>query len=141
MTAGQIAVLDVEQSRFFDAHAGHSIKSRTARSWVMNRDIEDGRTALRSYQIDIPNGGNALLEGNKLEKGPHAPNYATSIAIGEGGVRNPSESLLIKNNTLINNTGHETTFVRNVTATPARLSGNVFQGGKVIPLSGDGTVQ
>ncbi|HSU05740.1 MAG TPA: right-handed parallel beta-helix repeat-containing protein [Acetobacteraceae bacterium] len=139
--AGQIAVLDVERSRFFDTHAGHSIKSRAARTVVLNCDIEDGPNGTSSYQIDIPNGGNALLEGNKLEKGPHAQNYATAIAIGEGGVRNASESLLIKNNTLINDTGHDTTFVRNVTATPAQLSGNVFQGGKVIPLAGDGSVR
>ena len=42
---------------------------------------------------------------------------------------------------LINETGHETTFVRNITATPAQLSSNVFKGGQVIPLAGDGTVR
>lgn len=135
---GPIAALDVERSRFFDTHAGHSIKSRAAKTVVLNCDIEDGPTGTSSYQIDVPNGGDVLIEGNKLEKGPHAQNWATSIMIGEGGVSYPSDGLVIRNNTLINNTGHETTFVRNITATPAQLSGNVFQGGKVIPLKGDG---
>ena len=47
----------------------------------------------------------------------------------------------MKDNTLINNTGFTTTLLRNVTATPADLSGNVFKGGKVVPLLGDGVVR
>ncbi|HEX5327377.1 MAG TPA: right-handed parallel beta-helix repeat-containing protein [Acetobacteraceae bacterium] len=138
--ATQIALLDVEHSRFFNTQIGHSIKSRAAKTIVRNCDIEDGPTGTSSYQIDIPNGGTVLIEGNKLEKGPHAQNHGTAIAIGEGGVKHPTESLTIKNNTLINNTGFTTTFVRNITATGAQLSGNSFQGGKVIPLAGDGSV-
>ena len=61
--------------------------------------------------------------------------------IGEGGVTHPSDGLIVRNNMLINNTGHETTFVHNMTATPAQLSSNVFKGGHVIPLTGDGTVR
>ncbi len=139
--AGPIGSLDVERSRFFDTQAGHSIKSRAAKTVVLNCDIEDGPSGTSSYQIDVPNGGDVMIEGNKLEKGPHAQNWATSISIGEGGASHPSDGLVIRNNTLINNTGHETTFVRNITATPAQLSGNVFQGGKVIPLAGDGSVR
>jgi pectate lyase len=139
--AGQIGTLDVERSRFFDTHAGHSIKSRAAKTVVLNCDIEDGPNGTSSYQVDVPNGGDVLIEGNKMEKGPHAQNWATSIMIGEGGVSHPSDGIVIRNNTLINNTGHETTFVRNITATPAQLSGNVFQGGQVIPLKGDGSAR
>ncbi len=138
---GAIASLDVENSRFLDTHSGHNIKSDAASTTVLNCDIEDGANGTSSYQIDVPNGGSVRIEGNKLEKGPHAENYATAIMIGEGGVTHPSDGLVVRNNMLINNTGHETTFVHNITATPAQLSSNVFKGGKVIPLAGDGTVR
>jgi Right handed beta helix region len=138
---GPVAALDVENSRFLDTHAGHNIKSRAASTTVLNCDIEDGPNGSSSYQIDVPNGGTVRIEGNKLEKGPLAQNYGTAIIIGEEGVTYPSNGLVIRNNMLINETGHETTFVRNITATPAQLSSNVFKGGQVIPLAGDGTVR
>jgi hypothetical protein len=137
---GSIASLDVENSRVFDTQVGHNIKSDAASTTVLNCDIEDGPNGTSSYQIDVPNGGTVRIEGTKLEKGPHAQNHATAIIIGEGGVTHPSDGIIIRNNTLINDTGHETTFVRNITATPAELSANVFRGDKVIPLAGDGTV-
>jgi len=139
--AGAVASLDVENSRFLDTHAGHNIKSDAASTTVLNCDIEDGTNGTSSYQIDVPNGGSVRIEGNKLEKGPLSQNWSTAIVIGEGGVTHPSDGLIIRNNMLINDTGHETTFVRNITATPAQLSSNVFKGGHVIPLAGDGTVR
>jgi hypothetical protein len=130
-----IASLDVENSHFFDTRVGHDIKSDAASTTVLTCDIEDGPDGTSSYQIDVPNGGTVLIEGNKLEKGPHAQNR-TAISIGEGRVVYPSEGIVIRNNMLTNDTGFNTTFVRNITATPAQLSGDVFKGGKVIPLAG-----
>lgn len=138
---GPVTALDVENSRFLDTHAGHNIKSNAASTTVLNCDIEDGANGTSSYQIDVPNGGTIRIEGNKLEKGPLAQNWGTAIMIGEGGVTHPSDGLIVRNNMMINNTGHETTFVHNMTATPAQLSSNVFKGGHVIPLTGDGTVR
>jgi hypothetical protein len=138
---GSIGSLDIENSRFFDTHAGHNIKSDAANTTVLNCDIEDGANGTSSYQVDVPMGGTVRIEGNKMEKGPHAQNWAFAIVIGEEGVSHPSDGIIIRNNTLINDTGHETTFVHNITATPAQLSSNVFRGGKVIPLAGDGMVR
>ena len=39
------------------------------------------------------------------------------------------------------NDGPPTTFFRNLTATPARLTNNVLKGNSVTPLTGDGTAQ
>jgi pectate lyase len=138
---GSMAALDVENSRFFDTHVGHNIKSNAASTTVLNCDIEDGADGTSSYQVDVPNGGTVRIEGNKFEKGPRAQNYANAIMIGEEGVSHPSGGIVIRNNMLINDTGHQTVFVHNITATPAQLSSNVFKGGKVIPLMGDGTVR
>lgn len=139
--AGQVAELLVENSRFYDTHTGHNIKSRALKTEVVGCSIEDGPTGSASYLIDIPNGGTAIITGNTLEKGPHSANWGNTIMIGEEGVTQPTDELIIKNNTLTNNTGHQTVFVHNFTATPAELSGNVFKGGKVIPLQGDGSIK
>lgn len=134
-----VAELDIEGSRFSDTHEGHNIKSRAAVTKVVNSVIEDGPDGSSSYLIDVPNGGKVLIEGNQMEKGPKSQNWANTIMIGEAGVSQPTPDIVVKDNVLTNNTGHDTTFVHNVTATPAQLSGNRFAGGKVNPLKGDGS--
>jgi hypothetical protein len=135
---GQIRLLRVEHSRFFDTQHGHSIKSEAMTTEVVGCDIEDGPGGTSSYQVDLPFGGSLLVEGSKLEKGPHAENTAYAITIGEGGVRQPTGRIVIRNNTFTNDNARPTTFVRNLTATPAELSGNKFTG-QVRPLEGDGS--
>jgi hypothetical protein len=88
--------------------------------------------------IDVPSGGSLIVEGNTLEKGPNAENYAYAIIIGEEGVRQPTDKLVLRNNTFTNDNEHPTTFLRNLTATPAELVGNKFKGA-VRPLEGDGS--
>lgn len=138
---GPMAELDVEQSRFLGTQNGHNVKSRAAITRVINCDIQDGPDGTSSYQIDIPTGGSLIAERNTLEKGPRAQNWSASISIGEEGVRQPTNEITISNNLLINDTGHTTIFVRNLTATPAQLSNNTFRGGPVRPLQGDGSVR
>jgi hypothetical protein len=60
--------------------------------------------------------------------------------IGAEGVTQPTDEIMIKNNRFTNDQNLPTTFVRNMTATPAQLIGNVFKG-EVRPLEGDGTVR
>ena len=137
--ANQMALLDVEHTRFFDTQQGHNIKSRAAKTIVKDCTIEDGPNGTSSYQIDIPNGGTLIAEGNTFEKGPKSQNHANTIMIGEEGVTQPTDEIVVKNNTLINDTGYPTVLVHNITATPAQLAGNTFKGGRVIPLEGDGS--
>ena len=134
----QIKLLDVERSRFLGTREGHHIKSRALSTRVVGCDIEDGPDGTASYLIDIPNGGNAVIAGNRLEKGPRSQNPATVIMIGAEGVSQPTDRLVVRDNTLVNDEGRPTTFVHNVTATPAELQGNTFRGGVVRPFEGDG---
>lgn len=136
--AGHVHLLHVEHTRFFDSQHAHSIKSRALTTEVIGCDIEDGPQGTSSYQIDVPNGGSLIVEGSTLEKGPQAENDKYSIVIGEEGVRQPTAKLVIRNNTFTNDNAHPTTFVRNLTATPAELVGNKFKG-QVTPLEGDGS--
>jgi hypothetical protein len=135
-----VALLHVEGSKFSDTHSGHHIKSRALRTEVINCILQDGAEGTASYLIEIPNGGTLIAEGNTMEKGPKAENQANAIMIGAEGVSQPTEELILKNNTFTNDQDRPTTFVHNITATRAQLIGNVFKG-EVRPLDGDGSVK
>ena len=107
---------------------------------LRGNDISDGPTGHASYLVDISNGGDLLMEHNTLSKGPHTDNETTAVAIGAEGMRNPTNSLVIRDNTFTNLLPMQTAFVTNHTLTPAELIGNRLVG-KVVPLVGPGTVK
>jgi hypothetical protein len=80
----QIADLTITDSYFHDAAIGHEIKSRAANTTILDSRIQD-ETGTASYSIDLPNGGNALIQGNVIEQGPSTDNPII-ITIG-GGTR------------------------------------------------------
>ncbi len=136
---GHIALLQIEGSRFFDTQVGHHIKSRAMRTVLIGNHIEDGPHGTASYEVDIPNGGTLVMTNNVVEKGPHNQNHSAAVVIGEEGVSQPTAELVFKHNSFTND-GPPTVFVRNITATPARLIGNTFKGNAIRPLVGDGSV-
>jgi hypothetical protein len=137
---GAIALLDVEDSHFTDTHEGHDIKSRALRTVLHGNDISDGPAGHSSYLVDVPNGGDLLMERNTLSKGPHTDNETTAVSIGAEGVRNPTTSLVIRDNSFTSELQKATAFVTNRTQTGAELVGNRLVG-TVVPLQGPGTVK
>ena len=138
--AGAIGHVVVEHSRFIGQKLSHSIKSRAARTEVIDCDIEDGPDGTSSYLVEAPNGGSLIVRGSKLEKGPHATNHSAAIVIGSEGVTQATPEIVIENNDFTNDMAeHRTFFVNNDTATEAVLRGNHLHG-SVDPLEGDGTV-
>jgi hypothetical protein len=138
--AGNLQSLRVERSKFTDTRRAHHIKSRALRTEVIDSTITDGPDGTASYEIDIPNGGNVLIRGNNIQKGPKAENHTAAIMIGEEGVAQPSREILIENNVFKNTGDYDTYFVNNFTATEAVLKNNKFSG-RVKPLKGDGSSQ
>lgn len=136
---GNWGLLRVEGSVFRDTHHGHQIKSRALRTEIVGCTIEDGPNGDSSYLIDVPNGGGVLVQGNRMEKGPQAENHSAAITIGEEGVDRPTPQILIQGNQFRNDGDYETTFVVNLTATPAILRGNRLSGA-VKALRGDGSI-
>jgi hypothetical protein len=131
--------LDIERSRFTDQHVGHHIKSRALNTVLIDNDINDGTDGDSSYLVDIPNGGNLVMRGNRMQKGARSSNTGTAVSIGAEGVKNPTQELVIRDNRFTSDLPEPTVFVRNLTTTPAVLSGNHLQG-RVTPLVGPGTV-
>jgi len=135
--ANHIALLRVENSEFEEQHVGHHIKSRAARTEILNNFVHDGPGGSASYLVDLPNGGSARISGNKFEKGPRSENRDTAISIGGEGAKpeNPPGKIDITNNVFANDTGITTAFVKNYTANPVSLVGNRLVG-DITPLRG-----
>ena len=134
-----IALLRIEHSKFIGTKDGHHIKSRALRTELIGNDIEDGEKGTSSYLVDISNGGSLIMENNVLEKGPKCTNHSAAVVIGAEGVTQRTAEISIKGNKFTNDQTIETIFVKNMTATEALLVGNTLKG-KVVPLSGDGSV-
>jgi len=135
--ANHIALLRVENSQFEEQHVGHHIKSRAARTEIIGNSVQDGPNGSASYLVDLPNGGTAIISGNRFEKGPHSDNKNVAISIGAEGARaeNPPGDITIKDNNFVNDTGVSTAFVKNYTNTPINLEANRLTG-SITPLSG-----
>lgn len=138
--AGNLALVAIRGSRFFDTQACHHVKSRAQRTEIEDSRIEDGPTGAASYLVDIPNGGDLLLRGNWLRKGPLTGNATAAVMIGAEGVRRPTTTLRVEGNTFESLMSGPTAFVANRTEVPARLVGNRLSG-VVLPLLGPGFVR
>jgi len=137
---GEVAKLRVENSRFEETHEGHHIKSRALRTELVGNTILDGASGTASYLVDIPNGGDVVMERNVLQKGPRSQNPAVAVSLGAEGVTHPTNLLSFRGNTLTNTSSTPTIFVRNQTPGRAVLVGNRLIGA-VTPLEGAGSVR
>jgi hypothetical protein len=135
----RIARLEVVDCVFLNTHVGHAIKSRARATLVRDSRIEDGGDGNSSYLIELPDGGDAAIVNNVLQKGLKTDNKEVAISVGTEDNINPTRSLVIRGNRFTNDLPQPVAFVRNLTQTPARLTGNTFTG-RVVPLNGPGTV-
>jgi hypothetical protein len=123
-----IYLLDIERCVFLDTKIAHHIKSRALNTIVRDSRIEDGPDGTSSYLIDVPDGGNALIQGNVMEKGARSDNPGVAISIGEGSANNPSSVLLIRDNLFRSDLSTRTAFVRDSASIPVELVGNTLSG-------------
>jgi hypothetical protein len=123
---GAIQQLTIDNSYFTDPITGHDIKSRAANTMIENSRITDP-SGSGSLEIDLPNGGNAVIENNVIEKGPGAQNSGI-ISAGEEGDLYASSSLTVSGNTIINDFGAGAAAVVNDTPAGASITGNTLDG-------------
>lgn len=88
------------------ANKGHLLKSRAQESDVFYNRIT-GENGFDSYEIDLPNGGLAIVVGNIVVKGPRAGN-GISLNYGEEGLARPDHRLFVAYNTFVNTLGSGT---------------------------------
>ncbi len=109
--AGRIKLLRVTGSRFTRGREGHLIKSRAAESRITHNQIDDGPQGQASYEIDLPNGGVAHLEGNTVVQGTLTRN-PVMLAYGAEGAAWADNRLTLRDNTFINHLRAGGWFVR-----------------------------
>lgn len=97
---GEITTLTIENSYFHDAVVGHEIKSRAFATTIRDSRIQN-QDGNGSYEVDLPNGGKAVLTGNVIEQGARSQNPAIVHFGGEAGPH-PGSSLEMSGNTIIN---------------------------------------
>lgn len=125
--ANNIARLTVRASYFADARIGHNLKSRAAQTVIENSYFMDGPDGTASYQMDFPNGGDVLLRGNLVQKGPRADN-SNGIAFGLEGLSQPVNRLALVHNTLVTTRARGAFLSVAAGAQSVRLSANILAG-------------
>jgi len=101
---GAIDRFVMENSISRGAEYGHLVKSRARNTVIRNNRLFDEGDISASYLIDIPNGGNVLIENNYLYRNKGAQNNSL-ISYGVEGMKYSRNSLTIKYNTAINESG------------------------------------
>jgi len=120
-----------------DAVVGHEVKSRAENNVIEDNQIIDGPNGTASYSIDLPEAGNDIIQGNTIEKGPNA---SAPIAIHIGGPMEPyaDSSVVIQDNTFINNYGPSAQVVNNEFTSPVTVTDNTIENFNTI-INGIGT--
>lgn len=108
---GRIGSLTVTGSRFSQGYLGHLVKSRARRTTLAYNLIVDGSAGSASYEVDLPNGGDALLVGNVVGQSAASPNL-TVVSFGAEGDAWADSRLRMVNNTLVSASASPATFVR-----------------------------
>ena len=99
---GRVDTFTLTDSYSHDALVGHQVKSRAENSIITNNRIDDGN-GTGSYSIDLPNGGNALVENNIIRQGPNSQNKITiAFSAEQTHPQWAVSTLLARNNTIIN---------------------------------------
>jgi hypothetical protein len=97
---GTIDAFEITGSRFHAGHEGHLIKSRARTSRIAYNLVYDGAGGGASYEIDLPNGGDAVVLGNIVGQAPDTQNPVVISYGAEGRVWDKNR-LLLAHNTLI----------------------------------------
>ena len=109
--AGHIASLKISGSRFHSGQNAHLIKSRARKTDIRYSLILDGPTGTASYEVDLPNGGQATLIGNVIGQSVATSNPVL-VAYGAEGNAWPSSSLVLSHNTFISDGFKPAWFIR-----------------------------
>ncbi|WP_321397986.1 hypothetical protein [Emcibacter sp.] len=127
---GTIASFIMENSVIYGALTGHNVKSRAKKTIIRHSVISDSDDYASSYLIDLPNGGEALIEDCTLYKNTASENNAL-ISFGAENKKQEGNSLIIRNN-LARADGDNRLFLRNHSLISPDLQNNQLE-----KISGD----
>ena len=124
--AGRIGSLTVRFSYFHQGLEGHLLKSRARVNDIRYNRLVDGEGGQASYELEFPEGGDAVVVGNVIEQSATSPNAAMlSYAAEAKGVA--TGRLLVAYNTFVTRR-LPATFIANHSAVTGVAAFNVFVG-------------
>ncbi len=84
------------------AVSGHELKSRAYATYVLYNRLATESDGTGSREIDLPNGGTAIVVGNEIQQGESTEN-SNMVGYGLEGLSNPGpQRLIMVNNTIVN---------------------------------------
>jgi hypothetical protein len=97
---GKIKRLSLRGSRFHGGFRGHLVKSRARINDIRYNLLYDGPNGEASYELNLPNGGDATLVGNIIGQSDKTQNLVV-VSYGEEGHVWPDSRLTLIHNTLL----------------------------------------
>lgn len=99
---GNIDTLIFRYNYSHHGNIGQELKSRAKVNYVINNRFSNEAAGNASREIDLPNGGLAVIMGNIIQQGLNGTN-SNLVGYGMEGLSNPSpHNLYLINNTLVN---------------------------------------
>lgn len=132
---GKVQRLTMRNCYSHDSSVGHLVKSRAQENYLYyNRFTTESGDG--SYEVDLPNGGLAVLIGNIIEQGAASQNGGI-VAFGLEGISNTQKTIVLSHNTIVNNR-FDGRFVQYAAQTElVKMTGNLLVGpGTTIQGSG-----
>ncbi|PBQ32820.1 hypothetical protein CNR22_13905 [Sphingobacteriaceae bacterium] len=126
-----IGAVDTLLFRYNYSHhskVGHELKTRAVVNYILYNRFSNETTGTGSYNIDVPNGGLAIIMGNVVQKGVNSTN-SNLISYGVEALTSAGpHNLYLINNTLVNERSNGT-FLNIQTGTALFKSyNNIFAG-------------
>jgi len=142
MYIGSIAEFTLRYSWSHDAIGGHLVKSRAAVNRILYNRLST-ETTNSSYELDLPNGGDALVMGNVIAQGETAENIGMMTYQVEKTETKRAGRLKVIHNTFVNMKQARTTFIAlgEGVMEPPLIRDNVFSGAGSITNAVGGTLQ
>lgn len=141
---GTIGNFSIQGSRFSGGWRGHLLKSRARHSQVIDNRLDDRPSGEASYELKFPNGGHNVVTGNLIAQSAHTQN-PDLLSMGAEARDGMTGSLVLENNTVVNEAGYRVRFVQVWTdrlagEVPVRMARNQFVGsGRIhLPSAWDG---
>jgi len=97
---GNVLSLQMRYCYSHDAHIGHLVKSRARHNYLLYNRFT-GENGDGSYEVDLPNGGEAFLIGNLIEQSPNSQNGGI-ISFGLENQSHPEQRIILSHNTIVN---------------------------------------
>jgi hypothetical protein len=98
MYINHISEFIIRYSYIHHARVGHNVKSRAFRTFILCNGITSGDDGNPSREIDLPNGGLAVIAGNIIVHGVNTEN-SNLCGYGLEGLSNPVHNLYVVHNT------------------------------------------